>query len=416
MSDKLLKNRQFLIVWIGNAISELGGAFGTFCNSILLYQLTNSPMALGSMWLLYFLPSLILQLFIGPFIDKWSRKWLMIISQWTRGVIFLIPLVSLAVGNLESWHIFVVQIIAGLITPIYTPANQAITPTIIPKDQLSTANAYKDGTVRLMTFSAPFLGGIVIEHTGVIPALIFVCGLLIMSGTLLLFIQEVRTVQHVRKSWLEQFMEGISYFFKQPVIVWLGIFLAFVQFGVGVTMVVNLPYVTKELSGSYAEYGYFMASFPLGYVMGAIFAGKINNKRRRVLMLGALVIGGSTFISLGFNHSIAFALITEVIAGIAMAFFGVHNITIFQQTVPNELMGKVSAVRLFIIRGVMPLGVLTGGFLSEVWGIRPLYFLIGSIICTVSLLGMILPYFKIIDHSYIGENIPCSRKDHKDMH
>ncbi|MEE3953462.1 MFS transporter [Peribacillus frigoritolerans] len=411
MSNNLLKNRQFLIVWIGNVISELGGAFGTFCNSVLIYQLTNSTMALGSMWLLYFLPSLILQLFIGPFIDKWSRKWIMIVSQWTRGLIFFIPLVSLVVGNLDSWHIFVVQIIVGLITAIYTPANQAITPTIIPKDQLSAANAYIDGTVRLMTFSAPILGGVVIEYTGVIPTLIFVCGILITSGTLLLFIQETRSFQNVRKSWLEQFIEGISYFFKQPVIVWLGIFLAYVQFGVGVTMVVTLPYITNELSGSYVEYGYFMASFPLGYVIGSIFVGKIKNKSRRVLMLGALVIGGLTFISLGFNHSIVFALITEVIAGIAMAFFGVHNITIFQQTVPNELMGKVSSVRLFIIRGVMPLGVLAGSFLSEIWGIRPLYFFIGSIICTVSLLGIILPYFKIIDNTYISKDIPSSQKN-----
>ncbi|WP_313893016.1 MFS transporter [Psychrobacillus sp.] len=397
MSNSLLKNRQFLIVWIGNVISELGGAFGTFCNSILIYQLTNSTMALGSMWLLYFIPSLFLQLFIGPFIDRWSRKWIMVFSQWTRGLIFLIPLFSLVFGNLEAWHIYAVQIIVGLITPIYTPANQAITPTIVTKDQLSSANAYIDGAVRLMTFSAPILGGIVIEYMGVIPTLVFVCGILICSGTLLLFIREERSIQSIRKSWLEQFMEGISYFFKQPVIVWLGIFLAFVQFGVGVTMVVTLPYITNELSGSYAEYGYFMASFPLGYVIGSIFVGKVKYKSRRVLMLGALVIGGLTFISLGFNQSIVFAIVTEVTAGISMAFFGVHNITIFQQTVPNELMGKVSSVRLFIIRAAMPLGVLTGGFLSELWGIRPMYFLIGTIICTVSLLGILLPYFKFLD-------------------
>ncbi len=68
MGNQLVKNRSFLFVWMGNSISELGGAFGTFCNSIIIYQLTHSTAALGSMWLLYFIPSLILQLFIGPFI------------------------------------------------------------------------------------------------------------------------------------------------------------------------------------------------------------------------------------------------------------------------------------------------------------------------------------------------------------
>jgi len=402
MSSNILKNRSFVFVWIGNGISEMGGAFGTFCNSILIYQLTNSTIALGSMWLLYFIPSLILQLFIGPFIDRWSRKWIMIFSQWTRGLIFLIPLIALIIGDLDPWHIFAVQIIVGLITPVYTPANQAITPTIVEKEQLRAANAYIDGTVRLMTFIAPISGGFVVEYLGVTPTLIFVSAALITSGTLLLFIKETRVPNNVRKTWMEQFIEGISYFFKQPIIVWLGVFLAFVQFGVGVTMVVTLPYITEELSGSYSEYGYFMASFPLGYLIGSMLVGKVTYKSRRVIMLGSLVIGGLTFISLGLNKSIIFALFTEVIAGIAMAFFSVQNITIFQQTVPNNLMGKVSSVRLFIIRGAMPLGVFIGSFLSEVWGIRPMYFLIGTIICTMSLLGIFLPYFKFIDSNIVN--------------
>ncbi|WP_102272593.1 MFS transporter [Cytobacillus massiliigabonensis] len=398
MKNSVLKNRSFLFIWMGNAISELGGAFGTFCNSILIYQLTGSTMALGSMWLLYFLPSLVLQLFIGPFIDRWNRKWIMILSQWVRGGIFLIPLVSLLMGTLAPWHIFTVQIFVGLITPVYTPANQAIIPSIVPKEQLNTANAYLDGTVRLMTFMAPFLGGAVVEYFGVKPTLFIVSVFLLASGTLLLFLKEERTSQSVRKTWLQQFSEGISCFFKQPIIVWLGIFLAFVQFGVGVTMVITLPYITTELSGTYAEYGYFMASFPLGYVIGSMLIGKIKYKSRRVIMLGSLLIGGLTYIFLAINHSMYAAYMTEAVAGFAMAFFGVHNITIFQQIIPNHLMGKVISVRLFIIRAAMPLGVAAGSVLSELWGIRPLYLLIGAVICCVSLLGIFLPYFKFIDN------------------
>ena len=403
MNQHILKNRSFLFIWIGNVISELGAAFGTFCNSILIYQLTGSTMALGSMWILYFVPSLLLQLFIGPFIDRWSRKWTMILSQWSRGVIFLIPLISLITGNLEAWHIFTVQIIVGLITPLYSPANQSILPTIVPENQLSAANAYLDGTIRLMTFLAPIAGGVVVEYLGVKTTLPLVCLLLITSGFILLFIQESRVSLSIRKSWLNQFIEGLSYFFRQPLIVWLGVFLAFVQFGVGVTMVITLPYITGELSGSYAEYGYFMASFPLGYVIGSMLVSKIKHKSRRVLMLGALIIGGLTYISLGISNSIVVAFLTEILAGIAMAIFSIHNKTIFQQSVPNHLMGKISSVRLFIIRGTMLLGVITGTFLSDIWGIRPLYFLIGSIICTVSLLGLLLPFFKFIDNSNKGE-------------
>ncbi len=137
VNPSIFTNRSFIIIWIGNAISELGGAFGTFCNSVLVYQLTGSTMALGSMWLLYFIPSLILQLFIGPVIDSYSRKKMMIYSQCSRGFIFLLPLIIYITGNLQSWHIYIVQLMIGLITPIFTPANQSIIPTIVLKPHLS---------------------------------------------------------------------------------------------------------------------------------------------------------------------------------------------------------------------------------------------------------------------------------------
>ena len=397
MNNSILKNRGFVSLWAGSAISELGGSFGTFCNSIIVYELTESKLALGSMWLLYFIPSILLQLVSGPFIDKWSRKWIMIFSQWTRALVFLVPPVALFVGGLDVWHIYVVQIIIGLVTPLYVPASQAITPTIVSKEQLPAANAYLDGTTRLMMFLAPVTGGIVIEYVGTNLTLLLVFILLTISGFLLLSVEEQRTSIVIRATWLEQFTEGIRYFFQQRTIVWLGIFLAFVQFGVGVTVVINLPYITDILKGNYEDYGLFMAGFPLGYVIGSMLVGKVRFHNRRMVMLGALVIGGFTYITLGFIQTITLAIIVEMIAGIAMAFFNVHNITICQQAVPNHLMGKVMSVRLVIIRAAMPIGIVVGGVVSELWGIRPLYVLIGSIISFVSLVGIALPYFKFID-------------------
>ena len=170
-------------------------------------------MALSSMWLLYFIPSLILQI-SGPFIDKWSRKWIMIFSQWIRASVFLLPLVMLVSGSIEVWHIYVVQIVVGLITPLYTPASQAITPSIVGKEQLQDANAYIDGMTRLMMFLAPVLGGVVIHLIGTELTLSFVCICLFVSGTFLFYIKENRTSQPIRKTWLEQFFTVLHIFHK----------------------------------------------------------------------------------------------------------------------------------------------------------------------------------------------------------
>ena len=90
----------------------------------------------------------------------------MIFSQWIRASVFLLPLMMLVSGSIEVWHIYVVQIVVGLITPLYTPASQAITPSIVSQEQLQDANAYIDGMTRLMMFLAPVLGGVVIHYIG----------------------------------------------------------------------------------------------------------------------------------------------------------------------------------------------------------------------------------------------------------
>lgn len=393
----LLKNRSFLAVWLGNGASELGGAFGTFCNSILVFHLTGSGLALGSMWVLYYVPSLLLQLVIGPFIDRWSRKHIMIYSQCVRGLVFLLPLILLFMNELDVWHIYAVQLVIGLVTPFYVPANQAITPTLVEERHLQQANAYLDGTARLMSFLAPVLAGLVIEWTSVDVTLAFVSGLLLLSGGSLLFISENRSSKRIRNSWLHEMKEGYGTFFRQSVLVWLGIFLGFVQFGVGVTLVTTLPYITTELGGSYAEYGYFMAGFPVGYILGAILVSKIYIVSQRFVMLGALWIGGLTFVALYFTTTIPLAIATEVIGGVMMAIFSIHNLTLFQKMVPNHMLGKVASVRLLLIRSFMLLGIIVGGLLSEVWGIRPLYLLIGSVICMTSTMGLLLPYFKLLN-------------------
>ncbi|WP_416358679.1 MFS transporter [Brevibacillus thermoruber] len=106
--------------------------------------------------------------------------------------------------------------------------------------------------------------------------------------------------------------------------------------------------VTEELHGSYAEYGYVMASFPLGYVLGSMLVGRIQIQtgNRRMVMIGSLLIGGLTFMALGINPHLEWAILTETIAGMAMPFFHVYSTSLYQQTVPNEVMGSVFSVQV----------------------------------------------------------------------
>lgn len=250
-----------------------------------------------------------------------------------------------------------------------------------------------------MTFLGPSIGGLILFAVNTEGLLLLTTVMFFGSGVSLLLIQEHSPRRSAaQKMWFQELAEGFRYFFGQRILLWLGLFVAVVQFGVGAMMALNLPYISGELGGDSVAYGLFVAGFPLGYFFGSLFVGKRGEpKNRRQVMLGSLLLGGITYLALGIVHDVRIAIAIEVFAGLWAPFFHVHSLSIFQRLVPDEQMGKVFSIRQLLLRGTMPLGILFGSQLGELWGIRSILFIIGSMICIGSLMGMLLPYFRFLN-------------------
>ncbi|WP_176560358.1 MFS transporter [Brevibacillus dissolubilis] len=407
-SLSLWRNRPFVILWAGEAVSQLGGTLGVLVCSVWLYELTGSKEAIGGFWLLYLLPSLLLQLVIGPYLDRWDRRWVMVISQWLRAAAFVLPLVLICLGVQEAWPVYAVALVNGLVQPLYVPSAMALLPMLLEKDHLIQANAWIDATSRLMMVLGPPVGGMLVTVVPVQAVFLFVAMAYAASGGCLLLIKGGKPATlPPKETWVQQFTAGLIYFRRQRVLFWLGMFLASVQLAVGVTMVLNQPYVRDELGGDSFQYGVFIAGFPLGYFFGSLLVGRLGDRwDRRYMMLGSLVIGGSTFILLGLVTQMWVAVALEILSGMTAPFFHIHSTSIYQRTVPNELLGRVLSVRLLIIRSVMPLGNLVSLPLAEWFGVRMVFVLIGVIICTVSLAGMLLPVFRFLSDELSDDDAP----------
>jgi MFS family permease len=383
----VINSSSFRSIWISNATSELGGALFTACNSILIYQLTGSATALGSVWLIYYIPSFLMQLFIGPYIDRFSRKWIMISCQLVRMLLASTLLICLFLDTFTIAFLFIVQVIVGVIMPIFAPANQAILPTIVRKEHLARANASIDSTRQVMVIIGPVVSGVFVDYLALEWVLIIIGVAFLVSSTMLLMVDEDYRRSEVRKPWIHDFQEGIHTYFKHRLIVWLGVFFGFVHFGVGVTIVTTLPFITTILDQSISAYGLFMAGFPVGYLIGAFIKQRLNNLDGLGILFTALFIGGCTYFSLGFTPWFVLAVVTEIIAGIVIAIFNIYNITLIQRVIPNHLMGKVTSVRLLIMRTMLPLGILFATVTVPFVSIRMLYLVIGSVICITAIYG-----------------------------
>lgn len=384
-----MSNPSYRSVLLSSATSELGGALFTACNSIIIYELTGSASALGSVWLMYYFPSFFMQLFIGPFIDRWSRKRILIHCQIIRMLLAIILLISLVLDSYTIVLIYIIQIIVGLIMPIFTPANQAILPTILNKESLTRANSFLDSIRQVTVITGPVLSGIFVDYFDIEWVLLLIILAFAVSTGFLFVIQENYQVNKVRKKWITEFREGLHYYIEQRLIVLLGIFFGFVQFGIGVTIVTTLPFITTILDQPYSAYGIFMAGFPIGYLIGVLIKQRMSDTDRLGILFTALIIGGCTYLSLGFTPWYLLAVITEIIAGIVIAIFNIHHVTLIQRLIPNHAMGKVISVRLLIMRTMMPLGILFATLTTPIICIRVLYIIIGCVICVSATLGYV---------------------------
>lgn len=396
---QLLKKPAFIFIWLGQAASGLGGTFAMFIMSWLVYEMTGSLLAMGSMWVSFMVPSLITQLWSGPYLDRWNRKTVMVVSEWMRVFAFLIPAVLYFTGSLEVWHLYLTTIIGGIAEPLFRPSSMAYVAEILPKDKLLKGNSILEGTMQIMMLIGPPLGGLMLQWFGAQTVLSALVICMAVAGCLLMFLPKFELVKGEKKeTWLKQFVKGLQFYKVNRVLLYVGLLLMILNFCSGASQPMFLPFVTEILGGSPFQYGLFTSSFSIGMILASLWAGTSKEpKSRRLTMLGALLIGGVCMAILGLVELFALVVVVMAINGFCMILFNIHNSTLYQQRVPNEVRGRVFAVRIFLAQAGMPFGALFGGAFADAFGIQALFVLLGAIIIVVNAVALMLPVFKQLD-------------------
>lgn len=376
-------SKSFKSLLIGEIISEFGGAAGGIVNGLLLYNLTGSKGWMGALWLVYFLPSLILQGISSPFLNHVIKEKMLKNIQLIRSGSYLFPLIGYLSGTELGTiaGLVVLQFILGLLQPIYASLSFSLLPEICKEKELVQANSLLDGTIRLMSFIAPGITSLLLlvspQHViYIISSIMFFLSYLSISQIPYKSTERVATWS--KKFWWKEMQAGYHTFFRLPELLRLTLLSSSVQFAVGVTMVLNVPFIRSELNGQAWEYAIFSGMFPVGYALGTVLLSKLP-KNNKTMYLG-LVGGGLSFILLYFVESIPLSWACEFLGGVLFPLYNAQSAAIFQYKAPRDRLSQLSSVRLLFLRVTMPLGIL---FASSSWleiSTRLSYLLIGSII------------------------------------
>jgi MFS family permease len=363
LEKKILKkySNSFKALWVGEIISEFGGAAGGIINGLLLYELTGSKEWMGALWLVYFIPSLILQGISAPFLNHVLKEKMLCNIQLIRAGAYLLPLVgyliSMDLGIIIG--LVVLQCMLGLMQPIYASLSFSLLPEICKEDELVEANGLLDSTIRLMSFIAPGAISLLL----LVSPLHFIYGLsAVMFFLSYLALSRIpqsstkRVATWTKKFWWAELKEGYRILFNHPRLLQLTALSSTVQFAVGATLVISVPFIRRDLGGESWEYAIFSGAFPVGYAIGMLLLSRLPNTIN--VMYFGLVGGGLSFVFLSFVYSIPFAWMCELFGGILFPLFNAQSSAIFQREAPKDRLTQLSAVRLLFLRVTMPLGIL----------------------------------------------------------
>jgi MFS family permease len=410
----LFKNRSFVFLWMAQGASGLAQTFAAFILSWLVYGLTGSKVAMGSIWVAYMAPSITVQLLAGPYLDRWNRRRVMIFSQWTRAAIFVAPAVLYPLGLLELWHLYTVSVILGSVDPLFSPSSMAFVAEILPREHLMKGNSILEGTAQALMLAGPALGGLLVTFFGAAPVLGSLIFFLALAGVLLCLIPGGGRHQSKQKeTWFVQFREGLQFFRCYPVLFWVGIVLMLTNFSHSAAFPMYLPFVLEELQGNAFQYGLFTSAFSVGMVLGSIVTGILKEPGdRRKVMLGSLFASGLLLESLGWQYTYALALAAVLGMGFFSLTFTINNTTFYQRRVPENLRGRVFAVRILLAQAGSPVGAALGGVFAEFLGVRVLFMMLGALAVLVPAAAWLSPVFRQLNDTHIIQDLSHSSARH----
>ncbi|WP_096190098.1 MFS transporter [Evansella halocellulosilytica] len=398
-------NQSFLFLWIAQAASGLGGTFAAFTVSWLVYQLSDSLLYMSAVWIAFMVPNLLTNLIAGPYIDRLQYKTVMVFSEWLRAFAFLIPGILLLLDALTLPVLFMTAVLIGIAEPLFRPVGMAYVAHILPKNQLQRGNSILEGTMQTMMLLGPALGGALMSVFGPLTIITTIISVMTISGILLMFAETIeRKQEDIRPTWFSMFKEGLGFYRLFPVLFWIGILMMTINFSTGAAQPMYLPYIIEHLHGSEFQYGLFMSLFSVGMVVGSFVTGAFKTpKNLRAVMLGSLTLSGLLMMTLGLTTSIWIAIGVAMMQGVFAMTFTINNTTFYQRRVPENIRGRVFAVRTLLAQSGIPLGAGLGGLLAEAYSFTILFLVLGGLILLSTLFAWSHKIFYQLNESYDEE-------------
>ncbi|WCT14495.1 MFS transporter [Mucilaginibacter jinjuensis] len=395
---RAFRNRNYALFFTGQSVSQIGTWMQRTAVIWVIYSLTHSASMIGFSVFAQQFPSFLLSLFGGVVADRYPRYKILLITQTASMIQAILLAVLILTNHYVIWEILTLSALLGVVNAFDVPARQPMVHEMVDdKADLANAISLNSAMVNLARLVGPALSGLVLQDFGAgvcfsINALSFIA---VIGSLILMKFPEFKPPVNKKKVAAE-LTEGLRYLKQTPAIsmlIYLLICLSVLIFPYDTMVPVFAKVIFK---GNAATYGYITGGIGLGALVGSFLlaSAKKDIDLRKILLISITVLGAG-LILFSRTSNFVFALPFAVVLGLGSLTPMSTTITIIQIEAATNMRGRVMSFIAMAFFGMLPLGSLLVGNISQKIG-APLTMLCQGILALVivAIFSKLLPKIK----------------------
>ncbi|TJZ56098.1 MFS transporter [Streptomyces piniterrae] len=383
-------SRDFRLMWCAGAVTVFGSALTFVALPLQLKELTGSTLAVGSLGAVEIVPLIVFGLYGGALADAMDRRRLIVWSEVALGLLSVLLLLNSLLPDPLVWPLYVVAAATSALTGLQRPALDAIVPRIVPHEQLAAAAALNSLRWQIGTIAGPAVAGGLLAYAGLRWAYAADAATFVISVVLTLRLAPSPASHDAEKPSLRGIAEGARYAWSRKEL--LGTYAIDLTAMLFAFPLAIFPFLADELDAPWAL-GLMYAALPAGSLLVSLTSGwtsRVHRQGRAVVLAAAA--WGLAMAAAGRMHSIWLVLLFLTVAGSCDMISGIFRSAMWNQTIPDELRGRLAGIELLSYSVGPQLGQVRVGGMAALTSVRTSVWA-GGVLCfgAVGLLALGLP-------------------------
>lgn len=366
--NELFELRDFLILWSTQSVSQLGSSITTFALTLWLYEKTGSSLRTAALTICSYAPYVLMSIFAGALTDRLNKKKTMLGCDVFAAICTIIVFVLFRTNRLMIWHLYVLNVISGLMNTVQQPASEVAMTLIIPEKYYQKTSGLCSLSRSLISVLNPLIGTALYSFVGLNGVIAVDIGsFMVAFVALLFFIRIPENKSDNSESVLNLAKEGLTFLKENPLIKTLILFMS------GVNLVASafdaaLPgYVLPNSKGGSSVLGIVTSCSGIAMIIGSLMVSVLPKPkdRVRVIYLTMLFSLGTENFLLAFSREPVLWCIGQLIGWVLVPIMSANMDVILRSAIPVELQGRVYACRNTLQFFTIPIGLFLGGFMVD---------------------------------------------------